>query len=70
MGHLHMRRQGLKSTKVKPPYTDLEDKIKTSIVFCTNVDPSTTKEGKKLLRPMQKFPHHIKQCKKIHLRHL
>ena len=28
MGHLHMRRQGLQSTKEKPPDTDLEDKIK------------------------------------------
>ena len=32
MGHLHMRRQGLKLTKEKPPATDLEDNIKTNVV--------------------------------------
>ena len=44
MGHLNMRRQGLHSTKVKPPDTDLEDRIK-NVACCTTVDPSTTKEG-------------------------
>ena len=44
MGHLNMRRQGLKSTKEKPPDKNLEDNIKTNVVHCTNVDPSTTKE--------------------------
>ena len=46
MGHLHMRRQGLKSTKDKPPLIDLEEKIKTNVVYCTTMEPSTTKEGK------------------------
>ena len=45
MGHLHMRRQGLKSTKEKPLDTDLEDKIKTNVVFCTTLDPITNIEG-------------------------
>ena len=45
MGHLHTRRQGLQSTKKKPPDKDLEDKIK-NLVFCTTVEPSTFKEGK------------------------
>ena len=45
MGHLHMIIQGLQSTKEKPPDIDLEDKRKTNVVFCTTVDPSTTKEG-------------------------
>ena len=45
MGHLYMRIQGLKSTKYKPPDTDLEDKSKTNVVLCINVDSSTTKEG-------------------------
>ena len=45
MGHLHMRRQGQKSTIKKPVDTDLEDKSKTNVVFCATVDPSTTKEG-------------------------
>ena len=46
MGHLNMRRQGIKSTKEKPHDTDLEDNIKTNVVFCKTVDPSTTKERK------------------------
>ena len=41
-----MRRQGLKSTKEKPPDTDLEENIKTNVVYYTTVDPSTTQEGK------------------------
>ena len=43
MGYLHVRRQGLKSTKEKPPDTDLEYNIKTNIVYCRTVDPRTTK---------------------------
>ena len=46
IGHLHMRIQGLQPTKETPPDTDLEEKIKINLVFCTTVDPSTTKEGK------------------------
>ena len=46
MGHLHMRRQGLKSTKDKPTDTNLEENIETNVVYCTTVEPSTTKEGK------------------------
>ena len=46
MGHLYIRRQGLKSTTEKPPDTDLEENIKNNIVYCTTVDPSSTKEGK------------------------
>ena len=45
MGHLNTRRQGLQSTRDKTPDTNLEDKSKTNAVFCTTVDPSTTKEG-------------------------
>ena len=44
--HLHMRRQGLQLTKEKPLDTDLEENIKTNVVFFTTVEPSTTKEGK------------------------
>ena len=44
MVHLHIRRQGLKSTKERPPDTDLEDKIKPNVVLCTTVYPSTTKD--------------------------
>ena len=43
MGQLHTRRQRLQSTREKPPDTDLEDKIKTNVVFGTTVEPSTTK---------------------------
>ena len=46
MDNIHTRRQGMQSTKEKPPGTDLKDKIKTNVVFCTTVEPSTTKEGK------------------------
>ena len=46
MGHLHMRRHGLKSTREKTLDTELEYKSKTNVVFCTTVNPSTTKEGK------------------------
>ena len=46
MGHLHIRIQGLQLIKDKPPYIDLEDKIKMNVVYCTTVDPNTTKEGK------------------------
>ena len=46
MGHLQIRRQGLQSTKDKPPDADLYDNIKTNVVYCTTVEHSTTKEGK------------------------
>ena len=46
MGHLHMRIQELQLTKEKPPDTDLKDKIKKNVEYCTTVDPSTKKEGK------------------------
>ena len=46
MGHLHMRRQGLKSTREIPQYTDMKYKSKTNLVFYTTVDHSTMKEGK------------------------
>ena len=29
----------------KPPDTDLEEKRKTNLVFCTTIDPGTSKEG-------------------------
>ena len=44
LGNLHMRRQGLQSTKGTPHDEDLEEKIK-NVMFCTTVDTSTTKEG-------------------------
>ena len=46
MGHLHTRRQRLKSTKETPTDTDLEDKMKKNVVLCATVEPITTKEGK------------------------
>ena len=51
-----MRRQGLQSTKEKPPDTDLEDKIKTNVVYCTTVDPSTTEEDKIYSYLCRRFP--------------
>ena len=56
MGHMYMRRQGLQLTKEKPPDTDLENKIKTNVVYCTTVDPSTTKEGKIYSDLCRSFP--------------
>ena len=41
-----MRRQGLQSTKEKNHDIDMDDNIKTNIVYCTTVEPKTTKEGK------------------------
>ena len=46
MGHLHMRIQGLKSTRDIPQDKDMKYKSKTNLVFYTTVDPSTMKEGK------------------------
>ena len=45
MGHLNMRRHGLQSIKDKPPDIDPEEKTKTSVVYFTTVEPSTTKES-------------------------
>ena len=56
MGHIHIRRQGLQSTKDKPPDTDPEDKIKTNVVFCTTVDSSTTNEGRIYSDLCRRFP--------------
>ena len=39
-----MRIQGLQSTKEKPSDKTLEDNIKTNLLYCTTVDPITTKE--------------------------
>ena len=46
MGHLHMRRQGMKSTRNRIPDIYLEDRCKTSVVFFTTMDSNPTKEGK------------------------
>ena len=42
MGHLYTIRKGLKSTREKPSDKDMEDKSKKK-VFCTTVEPITTK---------------------------
>ena len=56
MGNLHMRGQGIQSTKDKPPYTELEDTIKTNGVFCTTVEPSTMKKWKMYSDICRRFP--------------
>ena len=56
IGNLHMRRQGIQLTKEKPPDTDLEDNIKTNLLFCTTEDPSTNKEGKIYSDICRRFP--------------
>ena len=55
MGHLHRRIKGLQSTKQNLSDTDLEDNIK-NVVYCTIVDPSTTKEGKIYLDLCRSLP--------------
>ena len=56
MGHLRMIRQGLQSTKEKPPDIDLEEKIKINVVYWTTVYPSKTKEGKIYSDLCRSFP--------------
>ena len=56
MGHLHMRRQGLQSTRNKQTYTYLEDKCNTNLFFCTTVDPSIMKEVKSYSNLCWRFP--------------
>ena len=56
MGNIHMRRKGLKSTRDKTQDTDLEYKRKTNVVFCTTVDPGTTKESKLYSYLCKHFP--------------
>ena len=46
MGHPHIRRKGLQSTRKKPLETDLENKWETNVVFLNTVDPSKTKGSK------------------------
>ena len=46
MGHLHMKRQGVKSTSEKSTDTDLCDNSKNNLVFCVTVEPRVNKEGK------------------------
>ena len=46
LGKLHMRIQGLKSTREKPLDIYLEGKRKKNVVLCTTVDPSTKNEEK------------------------
>ena len=56
MGHLYMRRQGMQSTIKKNPETDLEENFNTNVVFCNNVGPSTTQEGKIYSELYGRFP--------------
>ena len=56
MGLLHRRRQELKSNKEKHFDTDLKEKIRTNVVYCTTVDPRTTKEGKIYSYLCERFP--------------
>ena len=56
IGNMHMRRQGLKSTKDKPPDTDLEDKIKRNVLYCTTEEPGTNKEGNIYSDLCKRFP--------------
>ena len=41
-----MKQQGIQSTSKTDPDTDREENFKTSIVFCNNMDPFITQEGK------------------------
>ena len=46
MGHMHMKIQGLRSTRDKPVDTDLEYKREKNVVVCITLDPNTKNEGK------------------------
>ena len=69
MLHLIMRIQGIKSTRDKSTYTDLEYKRKTNVVFCTSMDPSKTKEGIFYCGICGQTPPH-KSEKQINIHHL
>ena len=56
MGHLHMKLQGLQSTRKKDPDTDLEERFKTNVAFCTTVEPRTTQEGNIYSNLCRHFP--------------
>ena len=56
MDNLNIRRQGIQSTRKKPPDIDLEDKCNTNLVLCTTVDLSTTKEGEIYSKLCGHFP--------------
>ena len=58
MVNLYMRRQGLTSTKLKPPDTDLDNKSKKNVVFYIDVEPITTKEGNLIHIYMDDLPPH------------
>ena len=51
-----MRRQGLQSTKEKPPDTNLEENIKNNVVYFTTVDSIITKEGNIYSDICKRFP--------------
>ena len=40
-----MRQQGMQPSIEKPPDIDIEDKYNTNAVFCSTVDPISTKAG-------------------------
>ena len=46
MGHIHIKRQGAKSTSNTTPYTDLGDHTKTNLECYVTNDPNVTHEGK------------------------
>ena len=60
MVHLHMIRQGLKSTKEKPPDTDLEDKKKNQNEYSISHNCGT-------YHNQRRFPHRFKQEEQIHI---
>ena len=66
MGHLHMIRQGIQSTKEKHTDKYLEDKRKKCSVL-HNCGPYHNKIRKYLLRSMRTFNHHFKQGEQIHI---
>ena len=46
IGHLHMRLQGLKSTRKTTPYKYIEENLKTNVFFCDTMYAGTTQWGK------------------------
>ena len=53
---IHLKRQGVKSTRKKAPDMDLSDSIKTNLAFFVSVDPSDYYERKIYYDLYGRFP--------------
>ena len=56
-----MRQQGMQPSIEKPPDIDIEDKYNTNAVFCSTVDPISTKAGNIYSELYGPFPNRSKK---------